>query len=456
MSLVLFSRALLLVLFVLTRTTCTASKVVFGNEVLRDNNYDLLKGKRIAILTNPTGVFTDEMKHIVDCTYENPLLDVVAVFSPEHGFRGAMQAETGDPLMYTDNTTGLPVFSAYNMTVPEISLVLRDLRISAVLIDMQDVGVRLYTFIWTMYDIMNAVASIKEDQCIQVVITDRPNPLGGNLVDGPTVNMSCCASGYGKFPITFLHGMTIGELGLMFNSALRIPPDSLNIVKMIGWHRYMTWNDIDEASLRFPPWVPPSPNIPTAQTCFAYGATVFLEATTVAEGRGTTTPFELFGAPFIDAEDTARMLNRRFQCPREASAFRAAYFEPVWSKYNNTVVPGVQWITRRTMLFLRDGPNKPSIVANDQPYVSPFAAGVQVLCAMRDLSTPADAFQWDGSWFGHPGTELIDSYAGTPLLREQVDAGWSADRIVAYYRNPSSHSGLHTFLQARSKVLLYK
>eukprot|EP01032_Pedospumella_encystans_P025769 gene25769-29113_t len=422
--------------------------IVLGNEVLREDNYGPLVGKRIGILTNPTGVFMDTMTLIVDEMSQDERLQVVAVFSPEHGFRGDKQAETGDPLFYIDKPTGLPVFSAYNMTAEQMSKVLQDMNIEAVLIDMQDVGVRLYTFVWTMYALMEGASLLHHSTLSAgpkpiVVITDRPNPLGGELVDGPLVNMSCCASGYGRLPIPFLHGMTIGELGLLFNSVFKIPTDDVIVVKMLHWERHMTWTSFQEANSVFPPWIPPSPNLPTVMSAHAYGATVFLEATTVAEGRGTTTPFTLFGAPFLDAEDLAARLNKDFHCAQSSSSasrtasaqrkqvrsaatapssssssskksaagscYRAAYFQPTWSKYNHTVVPGVQWFPWRSVqaaTLLTS--NLPS--TNNTASASPFVQGVQILCAMRDLSVPADAFQWDGSWFGHDGTELIDFY----------------------------------------------
>jgi uncharacterized protein YbbC (DUF1343 family) len=245
------------------------------------------------------------MTLIVDEMAQDERLNVVMVLSPEHGFRGDKQAETGDPLFYIDQPTGLPVFSAYNMTVPQIAEVLRSMDVEAVLVDMQDVGVRLYTFVWTTYNVMEAVSLLHQtntSSITRVVVTDRPNPLGGELVDGPLVNMSCCASGYGKLPIPFLHGMTIGELALLFNDALRIPSEYLLVVSMLNWQRAMVWTNAGEVDSRFPPWIPPSPNLPTITSAHTYGAIVFLEATTAAEGRGTTTPFTMFGAPFLDAE----------------------------------------------------------------------------------------------------------------------------------------------------------
>lgn len=282
---------LLLVRYVL------ATPTILGNQILRDSNYKVLQNHRVAVLTNPTGVFADTMVHIVDEMNINPDVNIICVFGPEHGFRGDKQAETGDELIYIDNSTKLPVYSAYNMNISQISQVLINMNITAIVVDMQDVGVRLYTFIWTMYNVMLAAKNTIDNGHEVVFITcDRPNPLGGLIVDGPMLNMSCCSSGYGEFPITHVHGMTIGELTMLFNTEVGLPPQNIQVIKMLHWNRAMTWKD---TSLD---WIPPSPNLPSPLSSTAYGATVFLEATTVSEGRGTTTPFEMFGAPFLDAE----------------------------------------------------------------------------------------------------------------------------------------------------------
>ncbi|KAJ1434306.1 hypothetical protein B484DRAFT_394092 [Ochromonadaceae sp. CCMP2298] len=456
--------------------------VVLGNEVLRDEDFKSLQGYRLAVLTNPTGVFADTMTLVVDALNEHPLVNIVAVLSPEHGFRGDHQAETGDPLFYIDKPTGLPVFSAYNMSTEQLGLLLAGLDVEAVLVDMQDVGVRLYTFIWTMFDVMEAAAlQTQQTSRAKFIIADRPNPLGGLLVDGPLVDMSCasCVSGYGKYPIPFLHGMTIGELALLFADFLHV---EVEVAKVRNWNRQQ-WTERE--NYLYPPWVPPSPNLPTLASAHAYGATVFLEATTAAEGRGTTTPFTLFGAPFLDAEDLAAALDGAFGCTGSKgsggtggagmgsggtgggstrgsagtsgsvrSGFRAAYFQPTWSKYNGTTVPGVQWLPERTLACPTITPINTNISSNSASTPttnSPFADGVRILCVIRDLSSPSDAFQWDGSWFGHPGTELIDFYAGTPSLREMIDRGLGAEEIVAVYQ-----SDVETFRVTRAPFLLYE
>jgi uncharacterized protein YbbC (DUF1343 family) len=291
----------MLFLFVFLVSSCYFSSincsVQLGNEILRNNNYDLLYGHRVAILTNPTGVYQDDLLHIVDVMVEEESLNIVAIFGPEHGFRGEKQAETGDQYVYLDEETKLPVFSAYNMNSTQISQVIESLNITLILVDMQDVGVRLYTFIWTMYDVMTASATQNNYGKVSIIICDRPNPLGGLLVNGPMLNMSCCQSGYGKYPIPHIHGLTIAELALLFNNSpeINLPSENIIPIPMKNWGRHMLWKDTKLS------WIPPSPNVPTPETAVAYGATVFLEATTISEGRGTTTPFEIFGAPFLTA-----------------------------------------------------------------------------------------------------------------------------------------------------------
>jgi uncharacterized protein YbbC (DUF1343 family) len=172
----LFSFLLAALMLTSRSSSCYGGQVVFGNEVLRASNYAELAQLRVAILTNPTGVFSDTLIHIVDDMHANKDVDLVAIFGPEHGFRGEKQAETGDEIVYIDAQTGLPVFSAYNMTVAQITRAMVDLRVQALVVDMQDVGTRLYTFIWTMYNTL--VAAKGAAPLSRVLILDRVNPLG--------------------------------------------------------------------------------------------------------------------------------------------------------------------------------------------------------------------------------------------------------------------------------------
>jgi uncharacterized protein YbbC (DUF1343 family) len=389
--------------------------VVLGNQQLRDADYALLKGRSVAVLSNPTGVFQDTLVHIVDDMLVAGV-NIRAILSPEHGFRGDHQAETGDPVFYTDAPTGLPVISAYKLDARQLSVSLARLGVDCIVADLQDVGVRLYTFIWTMYTCMQALQLMVGDPSL--VVLDRPNPLGGVLVDGPLLNTTCCASGYGRLPITHIHGMTYGELALFFNASLGGLMEVV-VVPCVNWTRDMVWEDTGLS------WVPPSPNLPTPLSTHAYGASVFIEATTVAEGRGTTTPFTLFGAPFLGASALSLQLNDEKAVP---APFRAAYFSPSFSKYNGTDCAGVQWVNEVS---------------------SSFEGALEILIALKDLG--GENFAWDGSWFGHPGSELIDEYAGTPLVREMIDAGdMSADQISTSFAQDAAQ-----FLETRAPFLLY-
>lgn len=276
------------------------------------------------------------------------------------------------------------------MTPEELAPLLRSLRVDTVVVDLQDAGVRLYTFVWTMQKVMKALALPDAGGKMRMVVLDRPNPLGGQEADvgGPMLNMTCCASGYGGAPITHVHGMTIGELALLFDGhGIGLGPDRLQVIEMENYSRDMRWADTGL------PWVPPSPNVPSLAVAAAYPATVFFEATTVAEGRGTTTPFASLGAPWFPVVGAAAALNAALDgCGGDTACFRDATFVPTFSKYNGTAVNGAQWengVERRGQ--------------------DAWAAGVAAVAALK-AATPAEDWAWDGSWFGHPGTCLVDWY----------------------------------------------
>ena len=429
--------------------------IILGNQIFRDNNYDLLNDKdRVAILTNPTGIFNDNLEHIVDTMHQestfnnhnnNNTFVIVAILSPEHGFRGAKQAETGDTF-YIDEYTHLPVFSAYEMSNNEISQLMKKLNVNKVIVDMADAGVRLYTFIWTMYKTMES--TIEQD--IQYIILDRPNPLGGVLIDGPMLNVSCCESGYARVPMPHIHGMTIGELGNYFYSIFIKENKERNIliqvevVKMKGWFRRITVADWSNHNLLF---VPPSPNLPTIESIFAYPSTVFVEATTVSEGRGTTLPFALIGAPFyqhayrklahaLQQCDSSSSNNNNNNNDDESFAFasmRPTIFQPTYQKYNFTSCYGVQWMLERSPL-MNHAYSSSSSLSSSSSINSPFEVGICYIIAFKDLAMPLSSFQFDGSWFGHPGTELFDDYTGDVQVRLDIEKGLSAHQIAMKYK----------------------
>jgi uncharacterized protein YbbC (DUF1343 family) len=456
-----------LLFIAVVRLPSTLSKVIVGVDILKNSDYSILKGSTLAALTNPTSLLND-FTHIVDDLAVNQPKEMKLILGPEHGFRGNLQAETGDPDYYVDEYTNLPVISAYSLSTEELTAALKQYQIDTVLIDMQDVGVRLYTYIWTMFKVMNALSAVgNQDHTVgkasispRLIIADRPNPNGGLLVDGPMLNMSF-SSGYGRVPIPFLHGMTIGELAIYFNSFLENPfaTENIQIIKMENWKRSMTFYETGLS------WIPPSPNLPTIFSALSYPATVFLEATTLSEGRGTCTPFTIFGAPFYSAHSLANSLNALFpDCHASSSSFssssdssgsvsapvsspscfRAAYYQPTFQKYNNTMIEGVQYLEKVQWIHASSSSASSFVLRN-------FSSAVSLLIKLKELADPKDSFQWDGSWFGHPGTELMDQYAGTDQLRIMIDSGYSTEEIVNYFAPETDKFNQ----EVRSKYLLY-
>ena len=399
--------------------------VSVGLDVAHQDDFSELRGKNVAILTTPSGVLSDSLIHLVDVLHfgkDRYNVSISGVLAAEHGFRGDHQAESGDPDSYVDPVTGITVHSVYRKNASSIALILNG--VDVVISDFQDAGVRLYTFIWTMYTVLEGVSLIDSGRRPSVVVLDRPNPLGGEVIEGPLLNTSCCSSRYGRASIPHIHGMTVGELGKMFSS-LHFPGIDLKVVPMKGWSRGMLFGD---TSL---PWILPSPNLPTSSMISDYASNVFLEATTVSEGRGTTLPFSLFGAPWLNAESFASSLNSL--CGEDTSkqnAYRAAYFTPTWFKYNKTVCKGAQHA--------------------GSPVKKTFRRAV---CTLKVLRNASSHFEWDGSWFGWgpPSFRLVDLYAGTPEFRRLIDSpATTVDAIVQKFQ-----SDAETFASTRAPYLLY-
>lgn len=264
-----------------------------GVEVLLDEELDQLEGKNVGLITNPTGV-DQELNSIVDTLHNHPDVNLVSLYGPEHGVRGSEQA--GDYVeFYIDERTGLPVYSLYGETRKPTPEMLEG--VDVLLFDIQDVGTRFYTYIYTMAYAMEAAA----ENDIEFMVLDRPNPIGGVSVEGPVLDPDY-SSFVGLYPIPLRHGMTVGELALLFNDEFDIGAD-LSVVEMNGWERSDYYDDTPLE------WVLPSPNMPTLDTAAVYPGAALIEGTNVSEGRGTTKPFELIGAPFIDGVDLAEQLN---------------------------------------------------------------------------------------------------------------------------------------------------
>ena len=377
-----------------------------GIEVLLEQRLDLLRGKRVALVTNATGL-DSQLRSDVDRFAAHPDFDLVALFGPEHGVRGDVQA--GDKVSSSrDAVTGLPVHSLYGEHREPTPAMLAG--IDVVVFDIQDVGARFYTYPYTLAGVMRSAKRAG----IPVVVADRPDPLGGLLIEGPVLDPAL-ASFVGLFPIPLRHGMTIGELAMLFNAEFDIGAE-LHVVPMQGWQRG------DEPLRGALPWVPPSPNMPTPDTALVYPGMGLLEGTNVSEGRGTTRPFETVGAPWVDARALAERLNA-LQLP--GVRFRPSWFTPSFSKHAEKVCGGVQ------------------LHVTDRTAFRPVRTGIAVLKALHDQH-PKDFHFLPGD------PPFFDRLAGVSWLREAILRGDAVDAIEARWT-----PGLRQFEALRQRHLLY-
>lgn len=294
-----------------------------GIYVLLHQRLDLIKGRNVGLITNPTGVNRNLVSDI-DLIDHAPGVHLVALFGPEHGVRGAAQAGASVG-SYRDPQTGVPVYSLYGKHRAPTPQMLKG--VDVLVYDIQPVGTRFYTFLYTMADAMKAAAKAH----IPIIVLDRPDPIGGIAVQGPVLDPKY-ASFVGEYPIALRYGMTVGELAGLFNAEFHIGAN-LTVVRMRGWTRSMYY---DDTPLQF---VMPSPNMPTLDTALVYPGFGLIEGTNVSEGRGTTRPFELLGAPWIDADKLAAALNRKHLA---GARFRPVHFTPTFSKYHGKLCNGVQ------------------------------------------------------------------------------------------------------------------
>lgn len=378
-----------------------------GLDVLLAERLDLVQGKRVGLITNPTGVRAD-LTGGIDALHAQAGVKLAALFGPEHGVRG--QAQAGEAVQSgTDPRTGVPAYSLYGNVRQPTAEMLRGIDI--LLFDIQDVGARFYTYIWTMALAMQAAAK----HGVPFVVLDRPNPIAGIAVEGPVLERRF-ESFVGMYPIPVRHGMTAGELARLFNAEYGIGAE-LTVVPAQGWRREL-W--FDQTGL---PWIMPSPNMPALETATVYPGTCFVEGTSLSEGRGTTRPFELIGAPWIDPYTLADDLNAR---GLPGVRFRPVYFAPTFSKHAGQTCGGVQ------------------LHVIDRQAFRPVAAGVHLLDAARRRWREHFQWQQSGSSFS------IDRLAGTDALRLALDRGVPPGEIVA-----SWEEGVRGFLQLRQKYLLY-
>jgi uncharacterized protein YbbC (DUF1343 family) len=372
-----------------------------------------LNGSRVGVLANPASI-DHRFRHIVDRLAASSDRTLTAIFGPQHGFQSDLQDNMIESPHVKDKRRNVPIFSLYSETrepTPEML----DL-IDVLVIDIQDVGARIYTFIYTMANCLRAAAR----KGLPVIVCDRPNPIGGVAVEGPMLEKGY-ESFVGQFPMPMRHGMTVAELARLFNERYAIGAE-LEIVPMEGWSRDMYW---DATGL---PWVMPSPNMPTLDTAIVYPGTVLFEGTMLSEGRGTTRPFELIGAPWFDGERLAERMNR---VGLAGVHFRPATFEPTFQKHARATCGGCQ-----------------IHVTSRQEFV-PVKAGVSLMRECFGLAP--DRFKWREPPYEYEHDKMpIDILAGSPVLREQVERQIPLDDIVMSWQ-----PGESDFAEMRRPYLLY-
>jgi uncharacterized protein YbbC (DUF1343 family) len=346
----------------------------------------------LGVVAHPASV-TSELRHSVDALTEAGL-DVAALFGPQHGARGEKQDNMIESEHYTDPVTGIPVHSLYSEVRKPTPDMLAGL--DAVLFDLQDVGVRVYTFVWTMALMLEACA----EAGVRFVVLDRPNPINGLVREGSVLRPGF-ESFVGLHRVPLRHGLTCGEMARWLNVERGIDCE-LEVVPCSGWRRWMSWNDTGLA------WVPPSPNLPTPDSCEVYPGMVLFEGTTLSEGRGTTRPFELFGAPWIDPHELARAVDQELGA---GVTLRPCHFEPTFQKHAGTTCGGGQ------------------LHVSDPARFRPVRTAVALLKGCREVAP--DLFRWLDPPYEYeevlPPIDILWGHAG---LREGIDAGSSVDEIL--------------------------
>ena len=389
----------------------TPAHVRLGSERLLDTTR--LHGARVGIVCNHASVGRGFL-HIVDRLANADRVTLGAIFGPQHGFRSDVQDNMIETPHREDATRRVPVYSLYSDTREPTAEMLRGLDL--VLVDLQDIGARIYTYIYTMANCLRACAR----HGVPVIVCDRPNPINGTDVEGALLRAGF-ESFVGLFPIPMRHGMTIGELARLFNEQFGLGA-SLEVVPMEGWSRGMY---ADATGL---PWVMPSPNIPTLDTAVVYPGTVLFEGTMLSEGRGTTRPFELVGAPSVEAERFARAMN---ELDLPGVYFRPAVFEPTFQKHAKHTCGGCQ------------------IHVTDRDAFRPVLTGVALIQMFRAMNP--QNFAWRQPPYEYEHEKLpIDILAGADALREQVESGLTAAAIADSWREDED-----AFRQLRRPYLLY-
>ena len=385
--------------------------VRLGSDVLIGSQH--LRGARVGVVCNHASV-DHAYRHAVDRLIEAPGVDLAAIFGPQHGFRSDVQDNMIETPHGDDPARRVPVYSLYSDTREPDANMLSGLDV--LVIDLQDIGARIYTYIYTMANCLRAAA--RHD--LPVIVCDRPNPISGGQVEGAALAPGC-ESFVGQFPLPMRHGLTIGELARLFNDHFSIGA-TLEIAPMERWHRGMYW---DQTGL---PWVMPSPNMPTLDTAIVYPGTVLFEGTLLSEGRGTTRPFELVGAPWIDADRFAAAMNA---LGLPGVYFRPAVFQPTFQKHAQQTCGGCQ------------------IHVLDRDDFRPVLTGIALIDMFRRFDPGRFAWRPPPYEYEHHKAP-IDILAGSDVLRRQIETETPLQAIEGSWRPDEKE-----FERLRRPYLLY-
>lgn len=390
------------------------TKVLTGLEVFPRDSLPSVKNQRLGLLCNPASV-NRQLVHARQCIHRTLPGQLKALYAPQHGFHAEKQDNMIESADRVDPLTGLPVFSLYGDTRIPTGKMLEP--IDVMLVDLQDVGTRVYTFIYTLSYCMEAA----RQQGKKVIVLDRPNPVGGRHVEGNLL-LADCLSFVGRYAIPMRHGLTIGELAILFNTQFGINCD-LEVVAMQGWDREMFFG---QTGL---PWVAPSPNLPTPMSALVYPGQVIWEGTNISEGRGTTQPFELFGAPFLEPY---RLMEKIDKALLSGAVLRPVEFEPTSNKWAGKSCKGFQ------------------IHITEPAVYSSYALSLGLYQAVYQMYP--DRFAYKQPPYEYEYERLpMDLIVGDQKVRHQIESGMPITDIISTW-----HASLSAYRQMINPLMLYR
>jgi uncharacterized protein YbbC (DUF1343 family) len=384
--------------------------VRLGIETLQESRFERFRDEKLGLIINPSSVNSD-FETTLD-VFLRTKVAVTALFAPEHGIEGELQDQERIVNFY-EKKSSIPVHSLYGKHLAPTKGMLK--KVDTLVFDIQDAGARFYTFVWTMELAMEKASLYKK----RFIVLDRPNPINGTDIEGPVLDENY-SSFVGLYSIPVRHGMTVGELASMFKGEFNIGVE-LEVVKMKGWERDMWFDDT------YLPWISPSPNMPTLDTATVYPGMCLLEGTNISEGRGTTKPFEYFGAPWLKREAVLNELVELKGC-----RLRPIYFKPLWSKYIGEVCGGFQ------------------LYVTDRDVFRPVETALAIIRAIKE--THPEDFKWKEPPYEFEEEKLpFDILIGNSIVREMIEDGYSFEDM-----EDVCNQGLEKFRKARERYLLYE